>query len=169
MNTKVQDFINKMKEEEKKQRDENLISLGLVDETKKIIERQYINYYCSEAKFDEEKKLNYIEKEVYAPIDVTDEEYKEIVKYSVFGEVKIQEIKEISTTWSSTIKVIANILLILNILGGIILSVSMLNSYSTDDYAWIPIVSALTYCIFWYPLIVGFSKIVKVAEKTLQE
>ena len=128
MNTKVQDFINKMKEEEKKQRDENLISLGLVDETKKIIERQYINYYCSEAKFDEEKKLNYIEKEVYAPIDVTDEEYKEIVKYSVFGEVKIQETKEINTTWANAIKVIANILLVLNIIEELMLWFSQFKS-----------------------------------------
>ena len=57
MNTKVLEFINKMKEEEKKQRDKNLISLGLVDETKKIIERQYLNYYSSVEKYDEEKKL----------------------------------------------------------------------------------------------------------------
>lgn len=56
MNAKVQEFINKMKEEEKRQRNENLISLGLVDETKKIIARQYINYYHSDAKFDKEKK-----------------------------------------------------------------------------------------------------------------
>ena len=169
MNAKVQEFINKMKEEEKKQRNENLISLGLVDETKKTIVRQYINYYRSDAKFDEEKKLNYIEKEVYEPIEVTDEEYKEIVKYSAFGEVKIQETKEISTTWANAIKVIANILLALNIIGGFILWIVLADSYKTEDFAWIPIVSALSYCILYYPLIVGFSKIVAVAERKLQE
>ena len=73
MNTKVQEFINKMKEEEKKRRKENLISLGLVDETKKTRVRQYISCYRDDAKYDKEKQLYYIEKEVYEPIEVTDE------------------------------------------------------------------------------------------------
>lgn len=64
------------------------------------------------------KNLYYIEKEVYEPIEVTDEEYKEIVKYSVFSDVKIQKTKEISTTWANAIEKIAYIQLGLNIIGG---------------------------------------------------
>ena len=169
MNTKVQEFINKMREEEKKRRNENLISLGLVDETKKTIVRQYISSYRDDAKYDKEKQLYYIEKEVYEPIEVTDEEYKEIVKYSAFGEEKNQETKEVSTTWANAIKVIANILFALSIIGGFMLWIILADSYDTRDFAWIPIASALEYCILCYPLIVGFSKIVAVAERKLQE
>lgn len=169
MDAKVQEFINKMKEEEKKQRDDKLISLGLTDENKKTVIREYLNYKRYDAKYDETKKQHYIEKEVESPIEVTEDEYQEILKYSSFIKNETTnettEIKDISTTWASTIKVIANILLVLNIIGGFILWIVLVDK----DFAWIPIVSALSYCILFYPLIVGFSKIVAVAERKLQE
>ncbi|MBE6329116.1 MAG: hypothetical protein E7072_03210 [Bacteroidales bacterium] len=168
MDAKVQEFINKMKEEEKKQRDDKLISLGLTDENKKTVIREYLNYKRYDAKYDETKKQHYIEKEVESPIEVTEDEYQEILKYSSFIKnetTETTEIKDISTTWASTIKVIANILLVLNIIGGFILWIVL----GDKDFAWIPIVSALSYCILFYPLIVGFSKIVAVAERKLQE
>ena len=168
MDAKVQEFINKMKEEEKKQRDDKLISLGLTDENKKTVIREYLNYKRYDAKYDETKKQHYIEKEVESPIEVTEDEYQEILIYSSFIKnetTETTEIKDISTTWASTIKVIANILLVLNILGGFILWIVLVDK----DFAWIPIVSALSYCILFYPLIVGFSKIVAVAERKLQE
>lgn len=168
MDAKVQEFINKMKEEEKKQRDDKLISLGLTDENKKTVIREYLNYKRYDAKYDETKKQHYIEKEVESPIEVTEDEYQEILKYSSFIKnetTETTEIKDISTTWASTIKVIANILLVLNIIGGFILWIVLVDK----DFAWIPIVSALSYCILFYPLIVGFSKIVAVAERKLQE
>lgn len=169
MNAKVQEFINKMKEEEKRIRDEKLISLGLTDENKKTIIREYLNYNRYDAKYDETKKQHYIEKEVEYPVEVTENEYQEILKYSSFIKNETTEIKDISTTWASTIKVIANILLVLNIIGGLILWIVLADSYKTEDFAWIPIVSALSYCILYYPLIVGFSKIVAIAERKLQE
>lgn len=168
MDAKVQEFINKMKEEEKKQRDDKLISLGLTDENKKTVIREYLNYKRYDAKYDETKKQHYIEKEVESPIEVTEDEYQEILIYSSFIKnetTETTEIKDISTTWASTIKVIANILLVLNIIGGFILWIVLVDK----DFAWIPIVSALSYCILFYPLIVGFSKIVAVAERKLQE
>jgi len=168
MDAKVQEFINKMKEEEKKQRDDKLISLGLTDENKKTVIREYLNYKRYDAKYDETKKQHYIEKEVESPIEVTEDEYQEILKYSSFIKnetTETTEIKDISTTWASTIKVIANILLVLNIIGGFILWIVL----GDKDFAGIPIVLALSYCILFYPLIVGFSKIVAVVERKLQE
>lgn len=174
MNVKVQEFINKKKselqEKEIKQRNEHLISLGLVDESKSVEGVVYFDVWdgSKDVKWDEEKQKYSKRTYIPAPIEVTDEEYDEILKYAPIDK-KDEVKKEVETTWANAIKVIANILLVLNIIGGIILCMVLSSDYSTEDIAWIPIVSALTYCILWYPLIVGFSKIVKVAEKNLQE
>lgn len=176
MNAKVQEFIDKMKKEQEKRelitRNTHLTSLGLVDTNKSYTERKYSNTFGDGYRqFDEEKKLYYKEITVYAPIEVTDEEYQEILKYAPVKSQNTEKIvaKEKETTWANAINVIANILLVINIIGGIILCIILSSDYSTDDFAWIPIVSALTYCILWYPIIVGFSKVVKVAERALQE
>lgn len=178
MNAKVQEFIDKMiekqKGEELKQREELLISLGLIDEEKTKRGIVYLDNWdgTKDCKFDNEKNKYYKESFVPAAIEITDEEYLEILKYAPVKSRSIEktiEKEEVKTTWANAIKVIANILLALNIIGGIILCMILASDYSTDNFAWIPIASALTYCILWYPLIVGFSKIVKVAEKTLQE
>ena len=169
MDAKVQEFINKMKEEEKRQRDEKLISLGLTDENKKTVIREYLKYNRYDAKYDETKKQHYIEKEINYPIEVTEDEYQEILKYSSFIKNETIEVKETSTTWADAIKVIAIILLVLNIIGGFILWLVLADDYDTKDFAWIPIASALSYCILYFPLIVGFSKIVAIAERKLQE
>ena len=175
MSKKVQEFIDKMKKEERKKRDEHLISLGLIDESKTIITRIDENVYSHtpDSRYDKEKGCYYVETTKYFPIEITDEEYQEILKYSSFANNKTEEIKEVveevSTTWANVIKVIANILLVLNIIGGFFLYIMLADSYKTENYAWIPIVSALSYCILYYPLIVGFSKIVAIAERKLQE
>ena len=176
MNVKVQEFINKMKEEEKskelKRREEHLVSLGLLDENKITKGRVYLDNWdgTKDCKFDNDKNMYYKEDYIPAPLEVTDEEYQEILKYAPITKNETNDVKSPSgTAWANAIKVIANILLAINIIGGFILCIVLSNDYTTDDFAWIPIVSALTYCILWYPLIVGFSKVVKAAEKTLQE
>ena len=173
MNAKVQEFINKMKEKEMEQRNETLISLGLIDESQTITNRRTkgIDSFTPNSQYDKEKNQYYVETKEYTAIEVTDEEYKEILKYVPFAEKNIddKEVKEIATTWASAIKTIANILLAVNIIGGFILWIVLADDYDTKDFAWVPIVSALSYCILYYPLIVGFSKIVAVAERKLQE
>lgn len=86
MNTKVQEFIDKRKKEEKekelKQREELLISLGLIDESKTKREREYDEHYFKGAKFDEGKNMYYTENIEYHTIEVTDEEFEEILKYA---------------------------------------------------------------------------------------
>ena len=86
MNPKVEEFIRKAKEqrqiEEKKERDILLISLGLVDETKTIEIVEYSATKDEEHKFIDPQKKMFYKKDVFpAPIDVTDEEYNEILKY----------------------------------------------------------------------------------------
>ena len=86
MNPKVEEFIRKAKEqqqiEEKKERDILLISLGLVDETKTIEIVEYSATRDEEHKFIDPQKKMFYKKDVFpAPIDVTDEEYNEILKY----------------------------------------------------------------------------------------
>ena len=169
MNAKVQEFINKMKEEQRKkelkQKEELLISLGLVDESKTIKRIVYLNdEECKDSttsKWDAEKQMFYEAIMSPAPIEVTDEEYQEILKYSSNIERRKQIKKDNKETpCADTINVIVKIFLVINIIGGLILSI---------QFGWIPIVVALTYGILWYSITVGFSKIVKVAEKTLQE
>lgn len=162
MNAKLESFINQ-------KRNKHLVALGLVDESKPIKTRKYTKGYEPGYHFDQEKQLYYTDVVTYEPIDITDEEYHELLKYVPIeyekNDVTIESTN--NTAWSNVIKVIAKILLGLNILVGIILYFVMADSYKTEDYAWIPIVSALTYCILWYPLIVGFSKIVDFAEKSI--
>ena len=167
MNNKVQEFINKMKaeqrEKELKERGEHLISLGLIDEDKSIEGIVYsdVRDYSNDWKWDNEKQKYYKIGQIKAPIEVTDEEYQEILKYAPVIENEVEEIikPEPETPTSNAIRIIAIILLILMLIGGVILSLSL--------GEWIPIVSAIIYSIFFYPLIIGFSKIVKVAEKQL--
>lgn len=167
MNNKAQEFINKMKaeqrEKELKKRGKHLISLGLIDEEKSKEEVVYsdVRDYSNDWKWDKEKEKYYKMVQIKVPIEVTDEEYQEILKYAPVIENEVEEIikPEPETPTSNAIRIIAIILLILMLIGGVILSLSL--------GEWIPIVSAIIYSIFFYPLIIGFSKIVKVAEKQL--
>jgi len=169
MNEKVQEIINKMKEEESRLREEkknnHLISLGLIDEEKSFKSKKYIEKWdgTQNCHWDKDKQSYYIETEIITPMKVTDEEYQEILKYSTFVEEKVEN-REINTTWATAIKTIANILFVVNILGGIILAIVL-----DENFAWISIVSAISYCVLYYPLIMGFSKIVAVSEIKLQQ
>ena len=71
--------------------------------------------------------------------------------------------------WSVEIKLLAKIIVVINIIGGIILFAIFANDYTLDDYSLVPIVVAILNCVIYYPLIVGFSIIVEAAEKKLKE
>jgi len=81
MNEQVQSFIEKAKVEQEatklKERNQHLISLGLIDENKS--ERKYQEYFSENAKWDIEKKMYYVGLDV--AVETTDEEYNEICKY----------------------------------------------------------------------------------------
>lgn len=78
MNPKVQEFLDKKEKEKLKRRNEHLIELGLVDKSK--IEKKYGSAFRNNAIQEEETGRYYVER--YGALEVTDEEYAEICKYS---------------------------------------------------------------------------------------
>lgn len=127
MNEKVQDMINQEIERldalKKKERDEHLISLGLVDEEKSA--RKYYDYYFYDAKWDQEKELYFIG--ISGAIEVTDEEYRKICKY--FPPTK-KEVPSVPTVAEKTLNVIAIIIMIFGIIG----SLTSLFTIGLDQY-----------------------------------
>lgn len=162
MNTVVQDFINKKKQEQRekelKQREAHLASLGLVSGNRKI----YLDEYDGgpECFWDDEHNCWCRNAPIVA--DITDEEYQEILKYA-----PISEKVEVKTKWAGIIETVADIMLFLSSVGGMILAFVLLVDDYTTSFSWIHVILAIQYCILWYPLIMGFSKIVAVAEKNL--
>lgn len=81
MNEKVENLIKQEKEHlhilKQQMRDNHLISLGLIDESKTF--RKYQNYYSESAKLDEGNQKFYTES--VGALDVNEEEYAEICKY----------------------------------------------------------------------------------------
>ena len=73
------------------------------------------------------------------------------------------------TPWADFIKIVAHILLVVNFIGGFILFAILADSYATRDFAWVAIFGGLTYVVLYYPLIMGFSKIVEAAETYLRK
>lgn len=167
MNIKAEELINKIKEEQKSQREEHLISLGLVDKSRKHTKRVYIDKYASGAKLDSSKNQYYFESEEFAAIEVTDEEYREILKHFPLPDNKNTDKTE--TRWANIINRVANILIPINLVIGIVMWFILDDSYITRKMALIPMFAAIAYCVLFYPLIIGFSKIVAVAEKRLKE
>ena len=132
MNVKVENLIKQEKERlnvsKKQMRDNHLIRLGLIDENK--TERKYQNYYSETAnKFDSTKNMYYTE--INSALEITDEEYEEICKYSspitpiTPITLKTPE-KEISETGAeSTLSIIAILVLVCGIIGFIICLVTL--------------------------------------------
>lgn len=98
----------KMEASTNKGRNDHLISLGLVDESKTV--RKYLECYSGYAQFDKERNQYY--KEVPAAISVTDDEYAEICKYYPPKQEEYMEI----TSAENTLSVIATITLIAGII-----------------------------------------------------
>ena len=75
------------------------------------------------------------------------------------------ETKESKTRISDIIKLCANILFVIHIIGGLSLCAFFTDKYYLDDFAWFPIMVAINYCVLLHPIIIGFSVIVAAAEK----
>ena len=122
MNPQLEKYINNRKEEIKKQRENHLLSLGLIDESKTIVERILVDDIDEVknvriVKFDETLNKYYFEEETKFPIDITEEEYQELLKYIPQDKIKPnKEASENLTTLNKLYKVFAYILLILGII-----------------------------------------------------
>jgi len=99
MNPKVQEFLDKKKEEELKRRNEHLISLGLVDKSKK--EKKYGSAFEDNAIKEEVTGRYYVER--YGALEVTDEEYAEICKYC--SETTNSNSQKINNNYSESVQI----------------------------------------------------------------
>lgn len=163
MNIKVKEFIDKMKEAERveneRKKEELLLSLGLCETT---IKRRYSdNWGYGFEQYDTEKGVYYSDEETTVPIEITDEEYREILKYAdVFK--KQNKLKRGFSIYE-IISIIAKVGALLNIFIGIILF-----AFVDSDLMWVPIFMIISGCVY-YPLVEGYSRIVAAAEKILKE
>lgn len=145
MNTKVQEFIIKMKEEEKKQRDDMLISLGLFD-------------YA----IDKNKRRT------KCPIEVTDEEYQEILKYSKFKKIeKTKKIEKIETKNANKIKYFSTYFVSIYAISLTIMTIVFCFNIPAEGAFVVFIIALLVIIpsfVFNLAILNGYSKIVESAE-----
>ena len=162
MNAQLEEFINQKKAEQKKKRDEHLISLGLVDKSKTTKVKKYIEYDIPGCMLDSSGNI-YMEVDEYDPIEITDEEYEELLKYTSTQNDK----KEINTTSANAINTIAGILLALSIITTI---AGILFCFDYEgNVIGIPLTIVGIFSCLYYPIIKGFSKIVAMAETYRQK
>ena len=169
MNPKVEEFINKMKEKQEKEKKEYLISLGLIDETKSIDTIDFFDEWdgTKECQWDYNAQKYCKKVQKYEALDVTDEEYQEILKYAPISEPQIlnkskSNKKQVSQTkWANVIYTITIILAFIIVVIGAI--------YATVIESFLPIVYISIYLAIYIPSIIGFARIVEAAEKYLEK
>lgn len=166
MHAKVKEFLDKKRREEAIAKAEYLISLGLEDEDKRDVIRKYSSIKSAEfSQYDKEKKMYYCDVELMRPVEVTDEEYKEILKYAPLKSNSSDDvIAERGISWASVIYTIAQFGLIIDI--GV--TIIQLLIFGLDSL-WVTLGISLSYVILCYPFLMGFAKIVEAAEKFLKE
>lgn len=164
MNAKLEEFIKLKKEE-------HLVSIGLIDGYKEDI--VYLDYWDRDVESNcvwDDAKQKYRKKiQRPIPIQVTDEEYQELLKYAPIHQDannnKNEDNVEKVTEYSKTIKTISNILFVVNLIVGIIGLIMLFN----EDYAIVGIIM-FVYALFgalFTPIISGFANIVAIAEKSI--
>lgn len=171
MNRKIEEFLKAKKETEKKKRDEHLISLGLVDETKSTIHREYCEGNRPGSKYDEDKDRYYIEHVEAVPLEVTDEEYREILRYAP---IEDGDRKNVTTPWANIIRRLSYVYLFCAVVINIIMSVAKYKqACGLYEDAGVTLAQDIVYSILvtliYFVSIMGISKVVGAAEKYLQE
>ena len=177
MNPKVQALIDQKRKEEDIKRDQKskddgfmkeqyLLSLGLIDEEKSSYKKIYKDEYEDGCLWDEDKEQWYKEESDIVLLDISDEEYQTLLKYypptDYLVNFKPKDKTTSELTYSEIITVTAKIFLIVTIVGCLILA------FIVDDSVWVGIIIILGIInTLYYPLIIGFSKIVAAAEKYL--
>ena len=177
MNPKVQALIDQKRKEEDIKRDQKskddgfmkeqyLLSLGLIDEEKSSYKKIYKDEYEDGCLWDEDKEQWYKEESDIVLLDISDEEYQTLLKYypptDYLVNFKPKDKTTLELTYSEIITVTAKIFLIVTIVGCLILA------FIVDDSVWVGVIIILGFInTLYYPLIIGFSKIVAAAEKYL--
>lgn len=175
MNPQLEKYINSKKQEQQKkyeqQRDELLMSLGLVDGSKTKVERVYSDLLLAGYRYDDALRKYYFDKEIKLPIDITEDEYQELLKYVSKEEqpVKSEINKDASENLIALNKVL-KVLAIISLIIGIILTVFGLVDI---NYSWwnpLPFIIGILSVVSSIPLFIvrvlinGFIVIVENAE-----
>lgn len=155
MDEKVKQFLKEAKSKEReafeKERDEFLISIGLVDDTKTI--RKYSpEYGYPYLEWDMSTRKYFYDS--YSAVEVTDEEYKELKKY--YGK-KIKKTKRINNTAEIFLAHVNAIVLIIGILASVILLGAM--TLGKGDYLLIASIGILIISIISWAVIKTFLNI----------
>lgn len=150
MNEKLKDFLDAKKDAEKKRYEEEkqktLIELGLYEKVYSP-DNNYSEEFSS-SEWDSANLTNKYYKKV--PVEITDEEYQEVKKYSK-GDVLVQNNNPIATT----LRVIAVLVYIVGFIGGIVIGDAV------AEYSW------GTAFIYWFvsffsgTTILGFAEIIQ--------
>lgn len=114
MNPVLQEFIAKAKTEKQRQKEQHLISLGLIDKEKTT--REYNDYYDLQCFPNYDRELEKYYKEEIHPIDITDEEYEELLKWLP----KENKVESNISKYSGSIEGLAIVYLILSLIAGVI-------------------------------------------------
>lgn len=152
MNPKLEKLITELNAQKAENRANHLKTLGLVDETKTV--RKYVDWNAGTYEgylYDEDKKQWYTE--TAAPIDITDEEYEELLK--LLSETSIKKITPKKTT--SVTAGFFKFLALLSILVGVVAA------FAADNFF------VLLYVVLVSPFLWGFAKIVEAADKYLSK
>lgn len=172
MNPKVQKLIDQKKDQENIKenikRKNYLLSLGLID-TENSSYTKYYKYEWEEGcDWDEEKEQWYKPVGKLVPLDVTEEEYQQLLKYYPPTEIEndttpVEDLTS-ETSWSVIITRIIKICIILQIVGWIS-CVFTLDGF----FRWYIPLCGIILALLTYPFIFGYAKIVGAAEKYLEK
>ena len=172
MNPIVEDFLSKrralQRDEALIQREEHLISLGLVEDRTEERVCYFDEWDGTKAcKWDANKQKYYKVVELPVPIEVTDEEYEQILKYAPINEPKKSPVKKPvrggGSRWGNIIETLAVSMLVLSIVG--IIFISFLLGVDTS-IIWV-VLFAIPLAIISFVITMGFAKIVEAAEDRL--
>ena len=121
MHSKLKFFLDEKREQKSRralaEREAHLISLGLVEESKEQV--LYFDEWDGTKSCTWDEKMQRYSKvvQVPVPIEVTDEEYAQILKYAPIEASKDKTKKRGlrgKRTWSSTIEIVATLLVVLS-------------------------------------------------------
>ena len=145
MDTKVKEFLEEARAKERKaferKRDEHLISLGLIKETKK----EYSDYYSyTYSNYDDETKKYY--QLINVPVEVSDDEYEEIKKFSA----PTTPVEEIDNGAEKFLGVMNGISFAVCLITAVILLFVGMGSYRDSGYYYLAsVVILLTSLVSW--------------------
>ena len=170
MHSKLEVFLNEKREQERRkalaEREAHLISLGLVEEWTKERVEYFDEWDCTKSCTWDEKLQKYSNVvQAPVPIEVTDEEYAQILKYAPIEGSKDKTKKRGlrgKRTWAGTIEIIAVLLVVLSCV-----SVVLLAGVEQSMFSYLLLI--LPCVIVTFVLMMGFAKIVAAAEEILDK